>query len=615
MDSASPSRPLLAVAALLAVGGLLFWLTREPAPVEESAAPEPEPELAAPAPRAPEIELAAPTPEVERESTGPPIVLPDPADHEPEPEETPLPPLLTLEPFTPRLEGRVVAEELEGGGPIAGARVVVTLARRPMGDLLYRGSLNGLPIATLVTGSDGRFTASLPIPEVETLVDLHVLSEGYLPHSMTAHWADLGELGQEFASPMIVLTKGEDFTARLEFPEGFSEADRESFRLLAVPDPGADSAPSSWSDAISVADDLSLGGLYPGWTASASEGFEFAEPDEHDEVVFTGWAPGAAHWLRCLHPGYLIEQPGPVIAGTGIQTLRVVRRPHVLFQLGGQDATPGSWRLEFDLQLAGTGDGLPLDVRSRAGGLHSTGSRIDLSLLPQTLGAPIDPLGVDRITGLLTAYLDPFSGGRAQPDSEWVLEQKIDVHRGPEGFVVPLALDQFEKRPTSDPLGSKVVYDQQKEQVFDAELVWVAPDGTRTSASGVFQPQHAGSSIVSFVEPRFPCRLEVSGSFAGRRTTWEAGYRDGDLVWLDRAPFLCPKAGTLRVRDIEDPFHPVQLAWRDSGGGEHIVWEGQLGSLREAVPMPSGVWVLASRENRRRYRLRVEPGRDTVSVF
>ena len=183
MDSASPSRPLLAVVALSAVGGLLFWLTREPSLAEAPAASRSEPELAAPEPQTSEIELAAPTPEVERESTGPPIVVPVPMDPEPEPEEIPPPALLALEPFTPRLEGRVVAEELEGGGPIAGARVVVTLTRRPMGDPLDRGSLDGLPVATLVTDSDGRFSAGLPIPEVETLVDLHVLSEGNLPHS------------------------------------------------------------------------------------------------------------------------------------------------------------------------------------------------------------------------------------------------------------------------------------------------------------------------------------------------------------------------------------------------------------------------------------------------
>ena len=124
---------------------------------------------------------------------------------------------------------------------------------------------------------------------------------------MTAHWADLGEIGREFASPMIILTKGERFAARLQFPDGLSEADRESFRLLAVQDPGGDSVQPAWSDAISVADDLSLGGLYPGWTDSASEGFQFVKPSEHNEVVFTGWAPGVSHWLRCEHPGYPVS--------------------------------------------------------------------------------------------------------------------------------------------------------------------------------------------------------------------------------------------------------------------------------------------------------------------
>ena len=241
MDSASPSRTLLAVTALLALGGVGFWLTREPTQPEEPAATRSELEQAAPSLQVPDIEPAGQVLEAERESTGPPIVLPDPVDPEPEPEEPPLPPLLTLEPFTPRLEGRVMAEELEGGGPIAGARVVITLARRPNGDPLDRGELDGLPLATLITDSDGYFAAHLPIPEVETLVDLHVWSDGFLPQTVVAHWADLGELGQEIASPMVVMTKGDSFRARLEFPDDFKEQDRAQFRLLALPDPSTNS--------------------------------------------------------------------------------------------------------------------------------------------------------------------------------------------------------------------------------------------------------------------------------------------------------------------------------------------------------------------------------------
>ena len=537
----------------------------------------------------------------------------------PSEEEPPKP--LVLDSLLPTLRGMVFGGDLEGSIPIGGAQVVVCLADRPVGDPAYRPYLNGLPIAMTTTDSAGLFRCELAIPEVETLVDIHVKAAGFESQTKQGHWVDIGELENQTDSAALVLAQVEPFRIRpREANEGLALPDA-GLELYAVREAGAGGfAPAQ---PISISDELSLGGDYPAWTNRHRDGIRFIEVSQLGRFAFTAWEPGVPYWIRPTDPGLLLEQPGPFEAGPAPTALGLLRpRPHVSlllsgaagdgFELVGEEG-PGAWRVQFELTLEGRDQVPPFSINSTAEGLYSFGRKIDLSLAPGSLDSEFQLEDYATFTIEGTAYLDPFSGQRGDAHSEWVYDLRETGPIAPEGIELSLDLSEFRRRPAIEDLHSASVRYQDGSEAHDYWLDWIAADGTRTPAGRAGQ---LGSfSVFRFVRPRFPCRFELSSSFAEQTIAWEAGFREGAEAWTGERTLLCPKPGTLIMREIEDPFHPVHLFWREAGGKQHLFWEGQLGSLAEPVVLPTGSWVLVSLETGRGCRVRIRPGRDTEATL
>ena len=493
----------------------------------------------------------------------------------------------------PVVRGVVVTGD--SGAPVSGALVVVRSFDRGDRSRAEAGSLAGVPLADGKSGDDGTFEIELPVPRTELRVAVHAVAASALSSTVATPWV---AVGAEPGEP-CELRLGSGVSQRGVWSPGDLAIDDPEFRPALTPVAAiAGAAP------VSRLEELARGGFYPAYTADPALGVSRIPLERDASFEVPGLEPGGLYLLRSYHLRMDLDPMQPIDPlGPDVQVRAHVPR-QLLFLLGEEGHEPGRWNVEFDLELLGSGGDLPLRVRSTQGGIRGSGRAIDLSLLPEALGAAVDPAAITGIEGSVRARLDPYSGGRRDSAVVLVFEGSVRANGAHPEWWIALEPEQFRPAAGQPQLELLRAVDQHG-RPLDVPWVldWVATDGKLVTLGLQTAPE------VWRAVPDTPCRVRTHAVWGERvGPTWEAGWIDRELVLSGGRTVLVPLPGRLDLSS-EDPERLVRLSWTDHDGLDRVVHEGRAASLFGEVELPTGSWVLADVEAGTRQAFEVEAGR------